>query len=86
MPKDFDNRGTFALFRNKDSDENPERKWPPYKGTLTTPDGQEFWISAYVNESDKVYKGKFFAGRLQPKESKGGGGGGSDDDESLIPF
>lgn len=39
---------------------------PGYTGSITTPDGREFWLSAWVKDGAK---GKFFSLALKPKEA-----------------
>lgn len=65
MPE-YDNRGKFVLFRNKNrkSDTHPE-----YTGTLTLLDGTECYLVAWMKESKKTGE-KFFSGRYKPKDAQ----------------
>jgi hypothetical protein len=57
-----DNSG--ALFKAKAND-NPN--WPGYSGSATI-DGKEYWISAWVKESDVA--GKYFSMAYKPKDAE----------------
>ena len=46
--------GQGSLFKNDKANEN--EKAPVYKGTLTTPDGKKYEISAWVRESQNGVK------------------------------
>ena len=48
MPKQYDNRGTGALFRNK---RKTSDKHPAYTGTFTDAEGREYWLSAWLKKS-----------------------------------
>jgi uncharacterized protein (DUF736 family) len=62
---DFDNKLSGALFKN-DKGDNPKR--PDYKGSYTDGEGHEFWVSAWVKDSQKGEK--FMSLSMQPKEAK----------------
>jgi hypothetical protein len=57
----YDNSG--IMFRNNDRQKDSH---PEFKGSITV-EGQEYWLSAWVNEGPK---GKFFGIKLNPKESQ----------------
>ena len=42
---------------------------PDYRGKITLQDGQEFWLSAWIN-SDKETGEKYMSLKLQPKEQQ----------------
>lgn len=62
MARDYDNNMTGVLFKNerKRSDKDPG-----YTGSAEI-DGVEFWLSAWLNESDK--RGKYFKIKFKPKD------------------
>jgi len=60
----YDNTNSGVLFRN---DKKETEKHPDFKGTLDV-EGQEYWISSWVNESKDGRK--YFKLNLTPKESK----------------
>jgi uncharacterized protein (DUF736 family) len=62
---EYDNKLSGALFKN-DKGDNPKR--PDYKGNYTDAEGNEFWVSAWVKESQKGEK--FMSLSMQPKEAK----------------
>ena len=62
---DFDNKLSGALFKN-DKGDNPKR--PDYKGSYTDGEGNEFWVSAWVKDSQKGEK--FMSLSMQAKEPK----------------
>tara|TARA_R110000772_G_scaffold145504_1_gene255461 strand:- start:15934 stop:16188 length:255 start_codon:yes stop_codon:yes gene_type:complete len=63
---DYDNRLSGAIFKN-DKGDNPKR--PDYKGSYTDGDGNEFWVSAWIKDSQKG--DKFMSLSMQPKEAQG---------------
>jgi hypothetical protein len=62
---DYDNKLSGVLFKN-DKGDNPKR--PDYKGSYTDGQGNEFWVSSWLN-ADKDGK-KFLSLSMQPKEAK----------------
>jgi uncharacterized protein (DUF736 family) len=40
---------------------------PDYRGKVTMEEGQEYWVSAWINE-DRDTGGKYLSLKLQPKE------------------
>jgi hypothetical protein len=62
---DYDNKLSGVLFKN-DKGDNPKR--PDYKGSYTDGQGNEFWVSSWLN-TDKDGK-KFLSLSMQPKEAK----------------
>jgi uncharacterized protein (DUF736 family) len=43
---------------------------PDYRGKITLLDGQEFWLSAWIN-ADRETGEKYMSLKLQPKEDQG---------------
>ena len=88
MAKDFDNTNRGALFKAK---EQPTENHPGYTGSINV-DGREYYLSAWLKESDKV--GKYFSlsvkakdgGKQQDAPVKGVTGGKFDDFKGDIPF
>jgi len=83
---DYDNRGRGALFRNN---EKTEEAHPDYRGNMTTDDGPEYWLSAWLKTSKAGVK--YMALRIKPKntnaaQSKKAAGGGSAPFDDAIPF
>jgi hypothetical protein len=84
---DYDNRGRGALFRNNDKTED---KHPDYRGNITTDDGTEFWLSAWLKVSKNGMKYMSLsvkpknADTAQPKTATGGSVSREFDDS--IPF
>lgn len=79
MPKT--NEG--ALFRN---DRRQTDKQPTHKGQANI-DGKEYWIAAWVNESQQGQK--YFALKYTPKDEAQGGQqqqGAADINEDDVPF
>lgn len=62
--KDYDNNMRGALFRVKDKESD---KHPDYNGQCEI-DGIEYWVSGWINESDKV--GKYLSLSFNEKEGK----------------
>jgi len=62
---DYDNKLSGALFKNEKGD-NPKR--PDYKGSYTDGEGNEFWVSAWVKQSQKG--DSFMSFSMQPKEAQ----------------
>ena len=52
---DYDNSGRGALFKNEDK--NPDSNQPDYSGNITTLDGQETRLAAWIKtaKSGKVF-------------------------------
>lgn len=84
MPE-YDNKGRFTLFRNKNraSDKHPE-----YTGTLTLIDGTECFLDAWINESKKTGE-KYFSGKYKPKDAQAHAGNDDNGEQSQsedVPF
>lgn len=62
MDKQYDNELRGVLFRN---DKKEKETQPDFKGDVTV-EGQEYWLSAWVQESKKGTK--YFSLSLQPKD------------------
>jgi len=60
----YDNTNTGALFKAK---EQPTEKHPGYTGTINV-DGREYYLSAWIKESEKV--GKYFSLSVKAKDEK----------------
>jgi hypothetical protein len=87
---EYDNRGRGALFRNNDKTEEAH---PDYRGNITTDDGTEYWLSAWLKTSKNGMK--YMSLSIKPKNTdtakpkngtakSTGGGPAPFDDE--IPF
>jgi len=63
MSREYDNELRGVLFKN---DRKEEDKHPDYKGSCEI-EGVEYWISAWIKESQK---GKFMSLSFKPKEEK----------------
>jgi|TARA_E500000318_G_scaffold97581_1_gene98445 hypothetical protein len=61
MPE-YDNTNKFVLFKNDNKDND---KQPDMRGTLNV-NGEEYFISCWFNENQKV--GKFIKGQVRSKE------------------
>lgn len=59
----YDKNNTFTLGRNKRKEKDTH---PSHTGTINI-DGVEYWLSAWVKESNGE---KFFSGSVKPKEQK----------------
>jgi hypothetical protein len=59
----YDNTNRGVLFKN---DRKEQDNHPDYKGSINI-DGQEFWLSAWIKESQK---GKFMSLSVKPKEER----------------
>lgn len=82
---EYDNTNSGVLFKNDEKTAaNP--KWADYKGTINV-DGTEFWLSAWIKESNKDGK-KFMSLAIRPKEDapKGNSKRGRQDADEDIPF
>ena len=80
MPKRYDNSMRGVLFKNK---RQRNDKDPGYTGSAEV-DGVEYWLSAWVNESDK---GKFFSIAFKPKEEKRSSNNRQrQEDDEDVPF
>lgn len=62
MSFDNTNRGILSKNLNKTADNHPE-----YSGSLNV-DGTDYWLSAWIKESNKDGK-KFFSLSVKPKDS-----------------
>jgi uncharacterized protein (DUF736 family) len=62
MSKQYDNNNRGVLFRNKDKETETH---PDYKGNINV-GGQEFWLSAWLRDSDKA--GKYMSLSIQPRQ------------------
>lgn len=86
MAKDFDNTNRGALFKAK---EQPTENHPGYTGSINV-NGREYYLSAWLRESDKV--GKYFSLSVKANEpakdapAKGVTGGKFDDFKGDCPF
>ena len=88
MAKEVDNTNRGALFKAK---EQPTENHPGYTGSINV-DGREYYLSAWLKESEKV--GKYFSlsvkakdgGKQQDAPAKGITGGKFDDFKGDIPF
>lgn len=58
----YPNSGILSRAQNRKSDKHPE-----YSGSAEI-DGQEYWLSAWINEGEK---GKFFKISFTPKQPQG---------------
>lgn len=56
--------GQGSIFKN---DKKTEDKHPDYRGSLTTPAGEECWVSVWVKRPEG--KAPFFSLSIQPKEN-----------------
>lgn len=65
MAGKYPNSGILSRNKRRDSDKHPE-----YTGSAEI-DGQEYWLSAWVNENDQ---GKYFKISFKKKEASHGGG------------
>ena len=61
----YDNRNKGALFKN---DRREKDTHPHYKGSINV-DGQEYWLSAWVNEA-KADGRKYFGLSVTPKQEE----------------
>ena len=59
----YDNTNRGVLFKN---DRKEQDNHPDYKGSINI-DGQEFWLSAWIKESQK---GKFMSLSVKPKDQQ----------------
>jgi uncharacterized protein (DUF736 family) len=64
MMLDYDNRGRGALFRNNDKTEETH---PDYRGNITTDDGTEYWLSAWLKVSKNGKK--YMSLSIKPKSA-----------------
>lgn len=80
MPE-YDNNMRGVLFKN---DRGRGENSPPYTGNCEI-DGVEYWVSAWVKESNKGQKFFSLAFRAKDEKPQRSGGGRSDYD-SDIPF
>lgn len=65
MPRtEYDNELKGALFKNKNRESD---KHPHYTGSSTL-QGVDYWVSAWMNESDKGVK--YFALKFNPKDDR----------------
>jgi hypothetical protein len=64
MPREYDNNNSFVLYVNdrKEKDGQPDRT-----GSATI-DGVEYWLSAWINRTDKVTGGQCLSGKATPKD------------------
>jgi len=61
---EYDNRNGGVLFKNKRKN---SEKHPDYTGTWTDDNDQEWWLSAWVRESQKTGQ-KFMSLKASPKD------------------
>lgn len=69
----YDNTNRGVLFRNdcKESDKHPD-----YKGSITLEDGIEYYLDAWLNESQRTGR-KYMSLKIgNPKQGNGNNGGG----------
>ena len=77
MSGNYDNTNQGVLFKNEDKDGTEEtEKYPDYKGSLDV-DGAQFWLSAWINKSEKVTGGKFIKLKIKAKDEQPASRGGS---------
>lgn len=76
--------GQGALFNNKDNKRNPNS--PDYSGSITTPDGQEFYLSAWIKESKQPGGKKFMSLSMTAKSDSGQQHSGNTAPNKDIPF
>lgn len=57
--------GSGILFKNREKVDGGQEAWPDYKGSITTPDGTEFWLSAWIKDGKR---GKFMSLSMKPKD------------------
>lgn len=67
MSQQYDNRLSGALFKN---DRKTSTSQPDYRGSVTTEDGKEYWVSAWIKDSRN--KGKFLSLALTEKDAAPG--------------
>lgn len=60
--QEYDNRNRGVLFKN---DKQGNENWPDYRGNINV-DGKEFWLDAWIKESQKDGK-KFMSLSVKPK-------------------
>jgi hypothetical protein len=72
-----ENSGVLERNKKRENDRQPE-----FKGHCSV-DGKEFWISAWVKESQY---GKFFSMAFEPKDRQQSAGEESQVDSSEVPF
>lgn len=64
MSKQYDNTNTGRLFRNERM--RPDKQDPEFTGDANF-EGQEYWVSAWINETAE--KKKYFRMKFKPKNA-----------------
>jgi len=79
--------GTGSLFKN--DKEGGNENWPDYRGSITMPDGSQWWLSSWLKKSKKgdtymslSVKPKVDGGERRTRDEQPAGAPFSDD----IPF
>jgi uncharacterized protein (DUF736 family) len=67
MMAEYDNRNTFALFRNNRKEKDTHAD---FRGTFIDADGREYYLDAW-SKTPKNGGEKFLSGRVKLKEDKG---------------